>query len=482
MKRAATTASATADAIRAAAVDEAMSDVRASRLSRVGDQDPYVAVVMAAYNESGSVGPVLQTLPESVCGLGLISIVVDDGSTDQTAAEARAGGALVGTHHRNLGQGDALRTGFAIATRLGVRVVVTMDADGQHNPAELASLVGPVVAGEADYVQGSRFLGEYDDAGGARDFGIRCFTWLINTLARTTITDCTNGFRAIDGPSLARLRLVEDRFSAAEIIIEAAGQGLRMREVPVHIRSRELGTSKKPRGLGYAWGYPCAIVRSWLRARRSRSVARRRHERNRRPGACLRASGIGGRRAARRHVARRPPETPIDVLIARGVACGLTTWLLGSGLVTSTVGLTTTSAWVWCAIVGAVSLVILLMPRHRPLLRAGASSVGRRLAVTIGLTALVYVPIGYVVVRTSWSPLGSTPWYYYGLARQVAESGSIPRRRPNSACPRRSSTTTTCSPRAPRCCSSNSPTVPSQSSSSSRFSRSRSSESAWSHT
>ena len=78
--------------------------------------------------------------------------------------------------------------------------VLTIDSDGQHDPADLSALVGPVVAGEADYVQGSRFLGRYDDAGGARDLGIRGFTRLIAALSRTPITDCTNGYRAVDGP------------------------------------------------------------------------------------------------------------------------------------------------------------------------------------------------------------------------------------------------------------------------------------------
>ena len=258
-----------AAAVRSAAVDEALSGDAAARVSGAA---PFVAVVMAAYEEGPSVGSVLATLPHTLCGLDVFRIVVDDGSGDDTAAEARDAGAIVGSHVSNLGQGDALRSGFAIATHLGARVVVTMDADGQHDPAELPTLVGPVVAGEADYVQGSRFLGRYDDAGGARDLGIRGFTWLIRLLTHAEITDCTNGYRAIDGLALTRLRLVEDRFSAAEILIEAAGRGLRIREVPVHIRSREVGTSKKPRGLGYATGYLGAIVRSWVRARVSGPV------------------------------------------------------------------------------------------------------------------------------------------------------------------------------------------------------------------
>jgi glycosyltransferase involved in cell wall biosynthesis len=252
--------------VRAAAADVALSGGPAP------DQ-PLLAVVIAAYNESGSIGPLLDTLPETLCGLRVCPVVVDDGSSDETAADARRAGAVVGSHRRNLGQGDALRTGFAIARRLGADVVVTMDADGQHDPADLPGLVGPVVAGEADYVQGSRFLGTYDDAGGARDLGIRGFTRLIRLLTGTSITDCTNGFRAVNGTGLSRLHLVEDRFSASEILIQAAGHGLRIREVPVHIRSREVGSSKKPRGLRYATGFLGAIVRSWARAHDPRSGA-----------------------------------------------------------------------------------------------------------------------------------------------------------------------------------------------------------------
>jgi glycosyltransferase involved in cell wall biosynthesis len=197
----------------------------------------------------------------------VVPVVVDDGSTDATADIAGQAGAVVVRHPMNLGQGEGLRSGFATAEALGADVVVTMDADGQHDPAELSALVGPVVSDEADYVQGSRFLGRYDDAGGVRDVGIRFFTGLINLLARTRITDCTNGYRAIRVRELTRLDLVEDRFSASEILIETAAAGLRMREVPVHIRSRHAGTSRKPGGIRYPLGYLAVVLRSVARAR-----------------------------------------------------------------------------------------------------------------------------------------------------------------------------------------------------------------------
>lgn len=174
-------------------------------------------------------------------------------------------GYSVATHPVNRGQGDALRTGFMIAIARGDEVVVTMDADGQHRPDQIADLVGPVINDKADYVQGSRFLGEYDDAGGAREFGIRFFSGVINLLSEAGITDSTNGYRAIRSDKLAQLHLEEDRFSAPEILMEAAYSGLRMEEVPIHIKSRSHGVSKKPRRLGYPLGYLATVIGVWAR-------------------------------------------------------------------------------------------------------------------------------------------------------------------------------------------------------------------------
>jgi glycosyltransferase involved in cell wall biosynthesis len=230
---------------------------------------PFVAVVISALDEAATIREVLELLPAELERRPVRAVVVDDGSRDDTASVAAAAGAVVAVHPANLGQGEGLRTGFAVALALGAEVVATMDADGQHDPGELATLVTPVLEDHADYVQGSRFLGAYDDAGGARHLGIRGFTAVINLLTGAGITDCTNGYRAIRADGLARMRLVEDRFSASEILIEAAGRGLRMLEVPVHIQSRVVGESRKPRGLKYAGGYLSVIVRSWRRSRRT---------------------------------------------------------------------------------------------------------------------------------------------------------------------------------------------------------------------
>jgi glycosyltransferase involved in cell wall biosynthesis len=226
---------------------------------------PEIAIVVAALDEEDAIAAVLDALPDELHGHRVTPIVVVDGGTDDTAGVVAAAGHLAVRHEVNRGQGDALRTGFTLALDRKAAIVVTMDADGQHRPEELPGLLAPILADEADYVQGSRYLGRYDDAGGARDLGIRGFTRLINVASGAGITDCTNGFRAIRGDALARLQLEEPRFSAAELIMESARQGLRIREVEVHIQSRSHGESKKPRRLRYPLGYLGVIVRTWRR-------------------------------------------------------------------------------------------------------------------------------------------------------------------------------------------------------------------------
>jgi glycosyltransferase involved in cell wall biosynthesis len=254
------------------AVDRQLGDlVRAKALADVDSEQrsefgaPEIAIVIAAYNEEDAIAGVLEALPTELCGHGVTPIVVVDGGSDDTAGVVTRAGHVAVSHQLNRGQGDALCTGFALALERGASIVVTMDADGQHRPEELPRLIEPIVRGEADYVQGSRYLGAYDDSGGARDLGIRVFTTLINTTSGAGVTDCTNGFRAIRGDALARLQLQEPRFSAAELIMESARRELRIREVPVHIQTRSHGESKKPRRLGYPVGYLGTIVRTWRR-------------------------------------------------------------------------------------------------------------------------------------------------------------------------------------------------------------------------
>jgi hypothetical protein len=224
-----------------------------------------VLIIIPAYNEQEAIRGVLAKAPQELLGYAVDTVVIVDGATDATEAVAIEHNFPVATHIVNRGQGDALRTGFEIARQEAADVVVNMDADGQHRPEELERLVGPIVKGEADFVMGSRFLGHYEEAGGARHVGIVLFSRLISALSGVRITDCTNGYRAIRGAELSKLDLREDRFSTAELILEAAKKGLRIKEVPVSILARAEGESKKPRRLGYPLGFLRVILQTWLR-------------------------------------------------------------------------------------------------------------------------------------------------------------------------------------------------------------------------
>jgi hypothetical protein len=224
-----------------------------------------IAVVIPAYNEAESVRQVVDSLPESIRGHAVEAFVVSDGSTDGTVEQVANTAATVVEHPLNQGQGGALKTGFEIAHKRGATAVVTMDADGQHPVERLDALVAPVIAGEADYVVGSRYAGvDESDNGVARRAGIRVFTTLINVMTKSAITDCTNGFRAIRGSKLDDLTLTEERFSAPELIIEARKNGLRVKEIPITVAAREAGETKKPR-LGYAFGLARTILTTWIR-------------------------------------------------------------------------------------------------------------------------------------------------------------------------------------------------------------------------
>lgn len=224
-----------------------------------------VVVVIPAYNEDENLSWVLEHLPDEVCGMPVSPIVVADGCTDGTEAVARAHGSGVIRRDLRRGSGAAIRVGFAAALRTRARVIVTLDADGQHDPREIEALVAPIANGNADMVQGSRVLGSFEVESQTRSMGVRLFARLLSLLGRTKITDPSTGYRALSAPALRSLRLEQDQFYVSEMILEAARRGLRVVEVPITLRRRASGSSKKPSSLPYAIGFSKAIVRTWFR-------------------------------------------------------------------------------------------------------------------------------------------------------------------------------------------------------------------------
>lgn len=224
-----------------------------------------IAVVIPAYNEAAHIPQVLGALPQEISGLPLHAIVVDDGSVDDTMERARAVGAAAVHLPLNRGQGAALRTGYRLALATGARIVVTMDADGQHQPSELPRLVDPILAGEADVVNGSRVLGAADPSHAARKLGIKVFAWLLSVLTASRVTDPACGYRAVRTEALRGLEFRQDQFHNSEFIVEASKRKLVVREVPVTVAGRISGASKKPPHFRYGLGFANALLRAWLR-------------------------------------------------------------------------------------------------------------------------------------------------------------------------------------------------------------------------
>jgi hypothetical protein len=224
-----------------------------------------VLVCIPAVDEADNLPGVIAEVPPVVAGLPTHILVIDDGSVDATAAVAAGLGVHVVRHPVNSGQGAALQTGYLVAERLGADIVVTLDADGQHDPAEIERLVGPIVRDEADFVVGSRRMGASDSESRARDAGISVYTRLINLLGGTQISDVANGYRAIRASRLSEISFTEDQFHNPELLLGAARAGLRVIDVPVTIRRRASGQSKKGTNLRYGMGFLRVMLKTWLR-------------------------------------------------------------------------------------------------------------------------------------------------------------------------------------------------------------------------
>ncbi len=230
-----------------------------------------ICVVIAALDEAPSVGAVVRGIPAELHGLATECLVVDDGSTDDTSAEAAGAGALVCRFESNRGQGVALRTAYRLAARRGARIIVTMDADGQFDPGEMAGLVAPVVEDRADLVQGSRRLGRSETSDRVRTAGVVFFARLITTLTGTRVTDPSNGFRALRPEVPERVPLRQPQYQASELLIGALALGFRVVEVPVTVRERTSGSSKKGRNLLYGLRFGRVVLGTWLRLRTQRA-------------------------------------------------------------------------------------------------------------------------------------------------------------------------------------------------------------------
>jgi glycosyltransferase involved in cell wall biosynthesis len=230
-----------------------------------------LAIVIPAYNEEPSVSEVIAEIPREAAGLQTEVIVVVDGSSDATAARAAQAGALVCDVPVNRGQGAALRLGYWLARARGARVICTIDADGQYEPAEIARVVEPILAGHADFVSGSRRLGTELTTDPVRHLGVLVFGALFSLLVRHRITDPACGLRAMRPEVTEAVTLEQPQYQASELMISAALNGFRLQEVPTTMRDRgsHAGHTKKDGNLRYGVRFARAAFHTWRRDRRA---------------------------------------------------------------------------------------------------------------------------------------------------------------------------------------------------------------------
>jgi glycosyl transferase family 2 len=224
-----------------------------------------VVIVIAAYDEAEGIPAVLAKLPSEVCGLHADVVVVDDGSTDGTAAALRDSRAYVAPCRTNRGQGAALRLGYRIAREHGASYVITTDADGQYSVADMPAALTPILEGRADFVSGSRILGHQQTRDRVRRAGVHVFAWLATLFTGHRFTDTSFGLRAMRAEVTGAVTLNQRQYQSSELLLGVVSHGYRVLEVPASMNLRSAGASKKGRNLVYGRRYARAMVGTWLR-------------------------------------------------------------------------------------------------------------------------------------------------------------------------------------------------------------------------
>jgi len=213
-------------------------------INSTGKVPQHIIAILPAYNEEISIGTIVlltRLYADKV-------IVVDDGSSDRTPAIARKAGAEVIIHENNIGKGGALKTGFKAAVNMGADIIVTMDSDGQHNPVDIPKLVDPILKGEAEMVNGSRYLNGLDrNTPAYRRFGQTVLDRATCINSGLKLTDSQSGFRAF-ASSIADIF----GFNASgmgiesEMLADAGRAGINIKEVEIGVRYDVECSTKNP--------------------------------------------------------------------------------------------------------------------------------------------------------------------------------------------------------------------------------------------
>ncbi|HXZ64500.1 MAG TPA: glycosyltransferase family 2 protein [Streptosporangiaceae bacterium] len=229
-----------------------------------------LVVVIAAYNEADNIGAVLDEVPLQIADVPVSLLVIDDGSTDDTTPVAERHGALVCTLRANRGHGVALRLGYRIAREGGAQYIATLDGDGQWDPADLPAMVKLLESADADFVIGSRQLGQTENTEALlRNTGVRFFATVVSWLTGTQLTDTSSGLRLMRAGLTGTVTQTQPQYQTSELLIGALLQGYRVAEVPTVMRRRLSGTSRKGHNVAYGLRYARVIAHTFVRERRA---------------------------------------------------------------------------------------------------------------------------------------------------------------------------------------------------------------------
>ncbi len=253
--------------LRAYAIEQALARLATER---PGFKPEAIVAAICAYEEEGNIGGVLEKMPASIDGRPYTTLVVVDGGDDRTAEIARSFPEVVVIEFPvNLGHGVALQVAYRYCVNNGVKYVVTLDADGQNDPAEIPQILAPLLADQSDFVLGSRVLGVDKTSDRIRKSGVRFFSFIMNRMTGAGLTDTSTGYRALRVTMLADVvdRLRQQQYQTSELLITCLKRGWRASEVPTIWHRRFSGETKKGATWIYGFRYARVVFGTWWRER-----------------------------------------------------------------------------------------------------------------------------------------------------------------------------------------------------------------------
>jgi glycosyltransferase involved in cell wall biosynthesis len=211
---------------------------------KVNSTGPMVVLAIPCYNEEIAIGSILIRASKFADRI----VVIDDGSIDRTIEIAREAGVDVIIHEKNEGKGASIRDAFSFAKEVGADILVLIDGDGQHDPGEIPSLIEPILKGEADMVNGSRFLAKgHNNVPKYRRVGQEVLTMATNAGGNCNVTDSQNGFRAFYRNTFDCFSFQQNGMAIeSEMLMDAVKADLDIKEVQINVRYDVAGSTLNP--------------------------------------------------------------------------------------------------------------------------------------------------------------------------------------------------------------------------------------------